>query len=374
MYCKKISVRNFRNISEAEVTFSEGVNILLGENAQGKTNLLEAIFYPSVGRSFRGAHTPEMIRFGESFAEIDLNFRDAKRDHEIKVRMFRDKQRQIEKNGIKMEKLSDIVGSFRAVLFCPEHLSMIKDGPSQRRSYMDMAISRMAPMYIHSLQKYNYLLHQRNALLKSAYADRSTFDATIELWSEQLAQEAAFISEMRLKFIRRVSGYVAECFSEMTGERERPTVVFDGSSGQPEEEYLDREKTKEKYYALLTSFYDREISAGATLWGIHKDDLDIRLNGKSARIYGSQGQQRSLALALKLAEGEICREEFGDYPVFLFDDVLSELDGTRREYLLHKIKDKQVILTSCEPSLLSEISDVRRIIVSDGVYMASAEK
>ena len=374
MYCKKISVRNFRNISEAEVTFSEGVNILLGENAQGKTNLLEAIFYPSVGRSFRGAHTPEMIRFGESFAEIDLNFRDARRDQEIRVRMFRDKQRQIEKNGMKMEKLSDVVGSFRAVLFCPEHLSMIKDGPSQRRSYMDMAISRMAPMYIHSLQKYNYLLHQRNALLKSAYSDRATFDATIELWSEQLAQEAAFISEMRLKFIRRVSGYVAECFSEMTGERERPTVVFDGSSGQPEEEYLDREKTKEKYYALLTSSYDREISAGATLWGIHKDDLDIRLNGKSARIYGSQGQQRSLALALKLAEGEICREEFGDYPVFLFDDVLSELDGTRREYLLHKIKDKQVILTSCEPSLLSELSDVRRIMVSDGVYTASAEK
>lgn len=374
MYCKKISVRNFRNIPEAEVTFSEGVNILLGENAQGKTNLLEAIFYPSVGRSFRGAHTPEMIRFGESFAEINLNFRDAKRDQEIKVRIFRDKQRQIEKNGMKMEKLSDIVGSFRAVLFCPEHLSMIKDGPSQRRSYMDMAISRMAPMYIHSLQKYNYLLHQRNALIKSAYSDRSTFDATIELWSEQLAQEAAFISEMRLKFIRRVSGYVAECFSEMTGERERPTVVFDGSSGQPEEEYLDREKTKEKYYALLTSSYDREISAGATLWGIHKDDLDIRLNGKSARIYGSQGQQRSLALALKLAEGEICREEFGDYPVFLFDDVLSELDGTRREYLLHKIKDKQVILTSCEPSLLSELSDVRRIMVSDGGYTASAEK
>ena len=374
MYCKKISVRNFRNISEAEVTFSEGVNILLGENAQGKTNLLEAIFYPSVGRSFRGAHTPEMIRFGESFAEIDLNFRDAKRDQEIKVRMFRDKQRQIEKNGMKMEKLSDIVGSFRAVLFCPEHLSMIKDGPSQRRSYMDMAISRMAPMYIHSLQKYNYLLHQRNALLKSAYADRSTFDTTIELWSEQLAQEAAFISEMRLKFIRRVSGYVAECFSEMTGERERPTVVFDGSSGQPEEEYLDREKTKEKYYQLLTSSYDREISAGATLWGIHKDDLDIRLNGKSARIYGSQGQQRSLALALKLAEGEICREEFGDYPVFLFDDVLSELDGTRREYLIHKIKDKQVILTSCEPSLLSELSDVRRIMVSDGIYTEADEQ
>ena len=231
-----------------------------------------------------------------------------------------------------------------------------------------MAISRMYPMYIHSLQTYNHLLHQRNALIKSAFSDRKTFDATIGLWSEQLAHEAAIISEMRLKFIRRVSGYVAECFAEMTGERERPTVVFDGSSGQPEEEYLDRKLTEEKYYSLLMASHDREINAGATLWGIHKDDLDIRLNGKSARIFASQGQQRSLALALKLAEGEICREEFGDYPVFLFDDVLSELDQSRREYLLHKIKDKQVILTSCEPSLLSERSDVRRIMVSSGTY------
>ena len=351
MICKQISIRNFRNIEEAEVSFSEGVNVLVGENAQGKTNLLEAIFYPSVGRSFRGAHTPEMIRFGESFA-----------------RMFRDKQRQIEKNGLKMEKLSDVVGSFRAVLFCPEHLSMIKDGPAQRRSYMDMAISRMAPTYIHALQNYHHLLHQRNALLKSAFHDRSTFDATVGLWSEQLAKEAAIISEMRLKFIRRVSGYVAECFQEMTGEKERPTVVFDGSSGQAEEEYLDRKQTEERYYSLLMSSHDREISAGATLWGIHKDDLDIRLNGKSARIYGSQGQQRSLALALKLAEGEICREEFGDYPVFLFDDVLSELDHTRREYLLHKIKDKQVILTSCEPDLLIRDGEIHKIVVKNGTY------
>ena len=236
-----------------------------------------------------------------------------------------------------------------------------------------MAISRMAPMYIHSLQKYNYLLHQRNALIKSAYADRSTFDATIELWSEQLAHEAAIISEMRLKFIRRVSGFVAECFAEMTGERECPTVVFDGSSGQPEDEYLDREKTKEKYYMLLTSSYDREISAGATLWGIHKDDLDIRLNGKSARIYGSQGQQRSLALAMKLAEGEICREEFGDDPVFLFDDVLSELDAMRRDFLIRKIRDKQVILTTCESEALFSLDDARMIRVQNGNYLEMGE-
>ena len=368
MTCKNITVRNFRNIGEAKVEFREGVNILAGENAQGKTNLLEAIFYPSVGRSFRGAHTPEMIRFGESFAELTLDFRDSKRDQSIHVKLFRDKQRQVEKNGVRMDKLSDVVGSFRAVLFCPEHLSMIKDGPSQRRAYMDLAISRMYPMYLHSLQKYSYLLKQRNALIKGAYQDRRTFDGTVELWSAQLAREAAIISEARLTFIRRAAGYIAECFAEMTGEREIPTVRYDGSSGQKQEEYADREATEKKYFELLMSSHDREIAVGATLWGIHKDDLDIALNGKSARIYGSQGQQRSLALAMKLAEGEITREEFGDYPVFLFDDVLSELDGNRRDYLIHKIRDKQVIITSCEPDLLSDLSDVERIRVQNGTY------
>ncbi len=370
MYCKKISVKDFRNIEEAEVEFCPGVNILSGRNAEGKTNLLEAIFYSSVGRSFRGAHTPEIIRFGQSRAEIELEFKDAKREHnqKIKVELYKDKQRKIEKNGVKMDKLSDIVGVFRAVLFCPEHLSMIKDGPAGRRSYMDMAISRMYPMYMHSLQRYAYILKQRNTLIKNAYSDRQTFDLTVDLWSERLAEEAAVISDMRVRFIRRVSGYVEDIFNEMTGEKEKTVLIYKGSSGQPEEEYLDREKTKKRYLELLGSNHDREISAGATLYGIHKDDIDISLNGKSSRLYASQGQQRSLALALKLAEGEICREEFGDYPVFLFDDVLSELDETRRDYLIHKIRDKQVIITSCEAGIFSEMDGVRRIRVENGRY------
>ena len=368
MYCKKINVRGFRNIEEAEVSFTEGVNVLIGENAQGKTNLLEAVFYPSVGRSFRGAHTPEMIGFGKKTAEIGIDFRDSKRDQSIKVTIFRDKQRKIEKNGIKQDKLSDIVGAFRAVLFCPEHLSMIKDGPAGRRAYMDMAISRMYPMYMHSLQRYAYILKQRNALLKAAVKDRAAFDATIELWSSQLAKEAAVISDMRLRFSRRVSSHVEDIFNEMTGESWVPTLSYEGSSGQAEEEYLDREATEKKYFSLLMSSHDREIFMGSTLYGIHKDDLDICLNGKSARLFASQGQQRSLALALKLAEGEICKEEFGDHPVFLFDDVLSELDETRRDYMLHKILGKQVIITSCEAGSLSNIDDVKQIRVENGRY------
>ena len=370
MYCKKIKVRGFRNIEEAEVEFSFGINILIGENAQGKTNLLEAIFYPSVGRSFRGANTPEMIGFGKHSAEISIDFRDQVRDQNINVVLYRDKQRKIEKNRIKVDKLSDIVGSFRAVLFCPEHLSMIKDGPSGRRSYMDMAISRVYPLYMHSLQRYAYLLKQRNALLKSAYNDRSAFDATIELWSAEMAKEAATISQMRLDFVKRVESRVGEIFSEMTGEKERPTLKYSGSAGLSENEYSDREITEKKYFSCLMNNHEREIAMGATLYGIHRDDIDIYLNGKSARSFASQGQQRSLALALKLSEGEICREEFGDEPVFLFDDVLSELDETRRDYLIHKIIGKQVIMTSCEVALLSEMEGARTIRVKNGEYLS----
>lgn len=368
MYCKSIKVRDFRNIESAEVGFCEGVNILSGENAQGKTNLLEAIFYASVCRSFRSAYTAQMIRFGADSADISLDFRDRKRDQNIHVKIFQDKQRLVEKNGVRAEKLSDIVGSFRAVLFCPEHLSLIKDGPAGRRAYLDMAISRMYPMYIHSLQKYNHALKQRNALLKSAHSDRVAFDGTVELWSMQLAHEAAVISDMRLSFIRRAEVYISKFFNEMTGGEEVPKVIYHGSAGIDESEYSNRAKTEEKYMSLLMSSHEREIFAGATLWGTHKDDLDISLNGKSARIYASQGQQRSLALAMKLAEGEICREEFGDYPVFLFDDVLSELDSTRRDYLINRMRDKQVIITTCEPDALKVALGGVKIRVENGKY------
>jgi DNA replication and repair protein RecF len=270
--------------------------------------------------------------------------------------------------------MSDIMGSFRAVLFCPEHLSLIKDGPSERRSYMDIAISRISGSYIRSLQRYSYFLKQRNALIKTAYNNRSVFDATVDLWSEKMAEEAAIISSERLLFLRRVSGLVERYFSEMTGEREHTDLIYRGGAGLSEDEYLDADKVKARYTELLCSNHDREIALGATQYGIHKDDADIRINGKSARIYGSQGQQRSLALAMKLAEGEICREEFGNYPVFLFDDVLSELDETRRDYLTHKICGKQVIITSCEPELLSDMDDIRRIKVENGSYFSFAKE
>ena len=210
MYCKRTAVKNFRNIKEADVSFSDGVNILVGENAQGKTNLLEAIFLASVGRSFRASNSAEMIMFGQKSATVSLDYlcEGRSRDDNITLTLFTDKKKIVEKNHLKLEKMSDIVGSFRAVLFCPEHLSMIKDGPAERRNYLDIAISRISPKYIHSLQRYTYFLKQRNSLIKSAYANRAAFDATVELWSEKMAEEKEDRRENETDTAPTEDGYV----------------------------------------------------------------------------------------------------------------------------------------------------------------------
>ena len=367
MYCKKVKVNDFRNIFEEEIEFSDGVNVISGENAQGKTNLLEAIYYISVGKSFRATQNAEIIRFGCNRSVVDLSFDDGIREQNIKMTIFKEKRRQAEKNGVKIDKLSDIVGCFRTVLFCPEHLSLVKEGPALRRNYLDIAISRIRPMYLYSLQKYNYILKQRNQLIKSANADRATFDATVDLWSAQLAREAAIIAKFRAEFIEKVDVHVKNCFEEMCLGKELPEISYIGSSKLEAGEYFDIKRSEEKYLSLLTENHDREIYAGSTLYGAHKDDMNVLLNGKPARFFASQGQQRSISIALKLAEGEICFSEFSDHPVFLFDDVLSELDAKRKDYLINRIKNKQVIMTSCDKN---EIREAKRITVADGKYVS----
>ena len=371
MICNRISAGNFRNITNAEVTFTPGVNILLGDNAQGKTSLLEAIYFISLGRSFRSVHEADLIKFGEEYSRISLDYSDAIRNQNITIFLSRDKRRHVEQNKVKITKMSDIIGQFRAVMFCPEHLSLVKDGPSERRAFLDVAISQLRPVYLKSLQKYNQILRQRNQLIKSAYKDRQTFDSTIEFWSRQLAHEAAIISKFRLWYTKLADEYVKRFFVRMTGEKERPGLVYLGSSKQNEEEYSNVELTEEKYFELLMSNHDREIALGATAYGIHKDDIEILLNGRSARLYASQGQQRSIAITMKLAEGEICKTDCGEYPVFLLDDVLSELDAKRRAFLQNEMNSRQVIMTTCEKEGISRSTGVNVINVVGGEYFKS---
>lgn len=364
MICKKISASNFRNIAHAEVEFCDGVNLLVGDNAQGKTNLLEAIGYVALGKSFRGATEAEMIGFGSESASVSLDFRDSIRDQNISVVIQNGKRRRFEQNGVKIYKMSDIVGTVRAVIFCPEHLSLIKSGPSERRGWLDVALCQSRPLYLQSLSRLNKLLKQRNKLLKDADTDRRTFDATVGIWSEGIAHESAVIGRMRYEYVTAAREHIERFFCEMTGGSETPSVTFCGSAKQEPEAFSDLDATEKEYLRLLTTNVEREIAAGSTLWGAHKDDVGIELNGRAARDFASQGQQRSLALAMKLAEGELCRRDIGEYPVFLLDDVLSELDRRRRDYLINEIVDKQVIMTGCDPSVKANTT----IRVSNGSY------
>ena len=365
MICHRITVENFRNIAGAEVAFAPGVNILSGANAQGKTSLLEAVCLISLGRSFRGAHETDMIRFGEDYTAVSLDYSDALRPQNISVYLSRDKRRQVEHNRGKITRMSDMIGAFRSVIFCPEHLSLIKDGPAERRAYLDVAISQLRPVYLRTLQRYNQILRQRNQLIKNAFHDRKTFDETVEFWSEQLATEAAVLSKFRLWYAELCDESVKKLFLRMTGEKELPEIRYSPGAKQAAEACADVEETKKRYMELLMGCHDREIAQGATLFGAHKDDLEILLNGRPARIYGSQGQQRSLAIAMKMAEGEIGYIDSGEYPVLLLDDVLSELDTRRRTFLQQEMNGRQVIMTTCEPISMGESHILR---VSGGTF------
>ena len=368
-----LKFENFRNLENNHISFGDKMNVIVGDNGQGKTNLLEAIYYVSLGKSFRTTHDTEIIRFGEDYASVSLDYESAGREQNITMRFSSNarQRKNVTHNGVKITKLSELVGSFRAVLFSPDHLQMIKEGPSLRRSYLDVAISQIRPMYLHSLQKYNKILINRNKLLKDAEEDRATFDSTIDFWSAQLAHEAAIIAKARAEYVARSGEIIADFYRRMcsSGEiDEMPEFIYGGSAKQDPELYFDTETTEKNFLRLLNDFHEREIAAGATLYGTHKDDIIINLNGKNTRLYSSQGQQRSLALAMKLAEGEICKMDCGEYPVFLFDDVFSELDSNRRKNLLREITDRQVIITSCENDMDLSVP-YRRIEVVKGKYV-----
>lgn len=345
MYCERISFKNYRNVEDAELSLDPGINVFYGENAQGKTNLLEGIYYFAYGRSFRMAKDRELIRFGEKEAELEIDFSDIDRRRSHKIKLFDVSRKICFKENIKISRMSEFIGIFRAVLFSPEHLSIIKDGPSERRNFEDIAISQLYPTYMSAAARYQKTLLQRNSLLKEP--DAPSFREMLNVYSEQLSREAAFISEYRERYTEALSRHVYDIISDMTAGKERVKI-----------NYGDR-KSENEYLKLLTENTEKEIRAGTTLYGTHKDDIYVELNGRDSRNFASQGQQRSIALAMKLAEGEISREITGEYPVFLFDDILSELDSKRKEYILSGLSDKQVIITCCEDVSVGRIFTVK---------------
>lgn len=361
MVLLNLSVKNYRNIESCCIGFEKGVNLLYGENAQGKTNALECIYSFARGKSFRGTADKDLIRFGSEGFLSEITFKNKEREQSLSYR-FDGKERIRLRNGIPLERLSEMIGHFRAVLFYPEHLQLVKGGPAERRKFLSIAISQIYPVYIRLSSEYNRILENRNCLLKfmqkGMYADKNELDS----WSEALISTAARIHLYRKRFIEQLSEFTGPLLGDISENKEKLSLSYESDVIGDSEEDLSS-----SYRALLEENRGKEIAAGCTLFGVHRDDLEILINGISARSFASQGQQRSIVLALKLAEGEVSKKLTGEYPVFLFDDVLSELDERRRSYILSDPGDRQFILTACECSGFDPLS-VRMIRVNGGGF------
>ena len=370
MIIKSIELTSFRNIESERIEFSPTVNVIHGKNAQGKTNIIESIYLFARGRSFRAFKDKELIMFDKSVAYALMEYEKKGEASRLGVEISKNATKAFYRGGNRVQRTADIIGDFRAVLFCPSHLGIISDSPSVRRSFLDVAISQLKPVYIKLLSRYNNVVSSRNAILKMEEKEREQYRDTLDFYSSELASLCADIADVRCEYVRKLDYWVKEFFAQMTDGRETPSISYETNAQGTD--FSSRESLKNKYAILLTENLEREYRYGATIFGIHKDDLKIEINGKDARLYASQGQQRSLALAMKMAEGEISREHTGEYPVFLLDDVLSELDPTRRKYVLSNINNRQVIITSCEPNYFSE-ADATFIVVDSGSVQKNQE-
>lgn len=374
MTVRSIALENYRNLSSVSLDFSEGINVLWGRNAQGKSNLLESVYFFARGKSFRGAKDRELIRFGEPFATLELTCRGERdtKDTVLTACLPADGRRRLRMGGAPISS-AEMIGAFRAVLFCPSHLSLVSGAPALRRAFLDIAISQLSPAYISALTRYNRFLTERNALCRSAEGGRNVSRAEWETYAEGLSLYGSEIAAYRAAYAARAARHLAETFCDMTDGSELPEIRYVSHAADQTEiqdlppfgsaqNGMGRERLRE----MLLRDIDRDVRAGATLHGIHKDDLVLLLNGRESRLYASQGQMRSLALGLKLAEGAISREITGENPVFLLDDVLSELDSKRQRYILRLLTGRQIIVTSCEPELFRETEGLRMWQVEEG--------
>lgn len=363
MLIKQLTLQRFKNAAEETLDFGEGVNVIYGENASGKTNLLEAMFFFAAGKSFRGCKDRELIRFGEEDARAELRFcRGVENAVDTRMGVFfrKSQKRQITVEGQPVRKLAEYLGLFRAVIFTPDHLHLVKGAPENRRRFLDLAICQSFPRYAASVHEYGRLLQQKNAMLKTEKPDKQL----LTVYNERMAISAAVITLNRFRYLENLAQEAGEVQKEMSAGAEQLDLRYSSQVGAKDGQTA--EELRDGYRALFESRAEMEIRRGTALFGPQKDDFAVLINKKDARLFGSQGQQRSAVLALKLAEGELSKRLTGEYPVFLLDDILSELDAGRRGYILSHLSGRQVILTGCEPEL-PDAGVSRKILVKNGV-------
>lgn len=336
MHIKNLNLKNFRNYADESITFTEGLNVLFGKNAQGKTNCAEAVYYLCTGTSPRAKRDKQLIFHGAEFAEISATAEGRYGNIEISAKIY-ESGREIRVNGNKISRNADILGNLYSVFFSPQELRLIQDGPDERRRFLNVSISQLSRPYYVALVRYNRILEQRNNLLKDK--NLNTVYDLLPVWDEELCKYAATIARRRADFIAQLAPLAADVHSKLTEGAEKLKI-------SPEKKYSgSEEELKERLFAELSNNYERDIRLGYTASGPHRDDVDIKINGQDAKSYASQGQTRTAALSIKLAEVEIFKELSGEYPVLVLDDVMSELDLPRRKKLVEYTGGLQTILT-----------------------------
>ena len=363
MIIKRFYAENFRNIERCDISFVPGVNLLYGNNAQGKTNVVEGIYVFARGKSFRAKEDKELLSFDKEGFRIGIDYISDSGDESLEYAHF-GRERRRKRNGYKLKSAKEMIGSFRAVLFYPDDLSLVKDSPEERRAFLNIAIGKIYNIYIEFYSKYKIALENRNCILKNASKGKYYDSGELESWSSMMAEYAADIYLMRKEYIKKLELYANKVVRDISEGKEALTLSY---KSDIEEEMSDRAEIIEIYKEVFKREIEKEKIVGTSLYGPHRDDMEIFINGRGARSYASQGQQRSIVLALKIAEGDVCYDRTGEYPVYLFDDVLSELDEGRKEYVLSRVRGKQLIITSCDEESLMELAD-RVIRVKEGRY------
>lgn len=370
MYITRIFIRNFRNIREAELEFDKDLNILVGRNAQGKTNLCEAISV-CLGGSFRRVRFSHFINSGDPKAEvrIKLHFRDDNTEREnIIDYTIRKNNVAITYNGIKMKDAAELYGVLKYVVFIPEHLNLIKGLPELRRDYLDGVALMQTQTHLEKLSRYNKALKQRNNIL-SVNNDPRTISDLLAPWNDILTTEGINVTYGRLKYFSFLKRCASELYSDLTGGSEALSMQYLSSAFKTDSiSFENKHELYNKYIAELEKNLAAEMKLHYTLTGIHRDDVSFFINGMGAREFASQGQIRSIALALKLSEAEIIRRKNKTDPVIILDDILSELDSVRRDYVLHHIKKSQVFITCCNINELSALSDGKAWNTENGKF------
>lgn len=351
MHIIGLKLINFRNYGSLNINFSGGFNIIYGDNAQGKTNIVEAIFMCSSGRSHRTSKDMDMIRIGEKSYYIKLASQKDIGDTIIEIVYEKEGKKRVRINEIPARKIGDLMGNLNTVIFSPEDLMIIKEGPSERRRFIDITLSQLKPSYFFDLQQYMKVLEQRNTLLKEIQLNKALID-TLDIWNKNLADIGSRIIRARNEFIKKLSSVAEKNHKKLTNERENLSIRYNPSIHSNDMD--DINETSRSFLKTLENTKKLELIKNVTMCGPQRDDYEIILDGISLKLYGSQGQQRTAILSMKLAEIDIMKEDTGEYPVLLLDDVMSELDQNRQKYLFENLKDIQTFITCTDKSFFQE--------------------